>query len=267
MRNKIILITGCQRSGTTLLHLILNSHPQVHSIDEMHFDKQRMVEYINSSDFAPSVSFKLPVASHALKFIETLPDCRILWCVRDPRDVVASMIRLQLQYSENTKLAWAAHPNGVIREIRQAVEVLQGRLPGELADLVPRYQKNLKCTPLDWSQNDMALAGAFCWRLKQAMPALYEARDFATHIVNYEALTRHPEQELRQIMNFLDLAWDDRLLEHHTVHSGTSVGGTVNDRPVDTASIRRWPELLTAEDQDIIHTVCGQTAREYGYEF
>ncbi len=34
-----------------------------------------------------------------------------------------------------------------------------------------------------------------------------EARGFATRIVNYEALTRHTEQELQQIINFLDMAW------------------------------------------------------------
>ncbi len=266
MSNQIILITGCQRSGTTLLHLILDSHPKVHGIDEMQFNPQRTVEYINSPEFAPCISFKLPVASHALSFIESLQDRKILWCVRDPRDVVASMIRLQLRYSANTKLAWAAHPDGALREIRQTIDALQGQLPGELADLVPDYQKNLNRNPLEWSQNDMALAGAFCWRLKQAMPALYEARDFATRIINYETLTGHPEQELQQIMTFMDLAWDNQLLEHHTVHSGTSVGGTVNDRPVDTASIGRWPDLLTMEDQDIIHTVCGQTARDYDYE-
>ncbi len=83
MSNQIILITGCQRSGTTLLHLILDSHPEVHGIDEMQFNMQRMVEYINSPGLAPCVSFKLPVASHALRFIESLPDRKILWCVRD----------------------------------------------------------------------------------------------------------------------------------------------------------------------------------------
>ncbi len=128
-----------------------------------------MVEYINSPDLAPCVSFKLPVASHALRFIESLPDRKILWCVRDPREVVASMIRLQLRYSADTKLAWASHPEGAIREIRQTVEVLQEQLPAELADLMP--------------------------------------------------------------------------------------------------SIGRWPDLLTTEDLNIIRTVCGQTARDYGYVF
>jgi len=84
MSNQIILITGCQRSGTTLLHLILDSHPEVHGIDEMQFNPQRTLEYINSPGFAPCISFKLPVASHAFGFIESLPDRKILWCVRAP---------------------------------------------------------------------------------------------------------------------------------------------------------------------------------------
>ena len=35
MGNRTIMITGCQRSGTNLMNLILDSHPQVQGVDEL----------------------------------------------------------------------------------------------------------------------------------------------------------------------------------------------------------------------------------------
>ena len=49
MTNQIILVTGCQRSGTTMLNFVLDSHPDVHGIDEMQFDVNRMRDYLNSA--------------------------------------------------------------------------------------------------------------------------------------------------------------------------------------------------------------------------
>jgi hypothetical protein len=35
LMKKAIFITGCQRSGTNLLNLILDSHPQIKGVDEL----------------------------------------------------------------------------------------------------------------------------------------------------------------------------------------------------------------------------------------
>ena len=68
-----ILITGCQRSGTTLMNLILDSHPKIWGIDEDRFDFPSIYGYLSAPIPAPFVSFKLPRYAHIMPFIEMLP--------------------------------------------------------------------------------------------------------------------------------------------------------------------------------------------------
>ena len=48
MNNRPIIITGSQRSGTTLLNLILDSHPQIHGVDEMQFRNNTLQQYLDT---------------------------------------------------------------------------------------------------------------------------------------------------------------------------------------------------------------------------
>ncbi|MFQ5471145.1 MAG: sulfotransferase [Gammaproteobacteria bacterium] len=72
--NQPILITGCQRSGTTLLHLILDSHSNIHGIDEAYYEHERLHEYLDSAEFSKYVCCKLPRAASEFEFIKLLPD-------------------------------------------------------------------------------------------------------------------------------------------------------------------------------------------------
>lgn len=61
MSNQPILITGCQRSGTTMLNLILDSHPKITGVDEMEFRNENLPHYLSHINYHPFVVFKLPI--------------------------------------------------------------------------------------------------------------------------------------------------------------------------------------------------------------
>ena len=67
--NTPILVTGCQRSGTTLASLILDSHPLISSIDEMHFDTHHIDDYLTNQKFHPYVLLKLPTIAPEINSI------------------------------------------------------------------------------------------------------------------------------------------------------------------------------------------------------
>ena len=54
MSRKPILITGCQRSGTTLMSLILDSHPEIFNIDEYKFEYFAINTYLHGNLFTNS---------------------------------------------------------------------------------------------------------------------------------------------------------------------------------------------------------------------
>ena len=106
-----IIITGCQRSGTTLLNLILDSHPCIGGLEETYFRRyftvSKLQKALDEQAAPPILSIKLPMQSHMLHaIIEALPKrTRVVWLVRDPRAVVASMVNLHqrvtpLRFSE-----------------------------------------------------------------------------------------------------------------------------------------------------------------------
>ena len=261
-----ILITGCQRSGTTLLNLILDSHPGILGVDEMDFEKYH-AEKSKSGTAGRNrlVSLKLPMAAHSLEFIAGYDISKILWCVRDPRDVVASMINLQGDYQDRP-LVFAANPYGALGEISACLEALRDQLPTRLEQPLSRYRELLTKSYFSWEHRDMVLSSALCWVLKNQMPSRYDEAGIPYLVINYEKLVADPEKETRKVTNYLGLEWNDRLLKHHLLHHGISVGMTDNTRPVDSRSIGRWRNEFSPEELHLIQTICEGTANCFGYQ-
>jgi hypothetical protein len=103
----LFFIVGCQRSGTTMLESILNAHPDVRVIGEE--GRASYKYFFNQEDLAeisdPCVGLRIPVSTHELDRAIG-HGARVLFMVRDARDVVASMhraeqdARLQQLYAE-----------------------------------------------------------------------------------------------------------------------------------------------------------------------
>jgi protein-tyrosine sulfotransferase len=263
--NKPILITGCQRSGTTLLHLILDSHPDITGIDETDVKKASLNEYLNDPKYHPCVSFKLPIASYETGFIKTIPGIKVIWCIRDPRDVILSMMKLTLEISKDTTLPWVAHPGGAGSEIENSARALHKSMSDELIQLCKSYKVIAGKQPASWSQEEMVFVASLCWRIKQELLAIYYELGIAYMVLHYENLVKNPENTIRDVLQFVGLPWHDNVLKHHQLHSGVSVGGTVNSRPIDKSNIGKWADAFDTRVLSIIKTVCAGTAARYGY--
>jgi hypothetical protein len=265
--NKPILITGCQRSGTTLLSLILDSHPDIVGIDETQFEIKQINEYVTGEKYHPSVSFKLPAASHVLWFPKKVPGIKVLWCMRDPRDVVLSMLNLKLDLGD-TELPWAANPRGARQEIENIAKTLQQStgMDAALADLYITYKDIAAKDPFLWSREELVYVAALCWRLKQEILPVYNERGIAYRIVSYEMLVKEPENTIREILDFVELPWHANVLAHHLLHSGVSAGETRNDRPIDSLNTGKWKSSFDTQSLNIIKTLCFTVAAQYGYK-
>lgn len=265
--NRPILITGCQRSGTTLLHLMLSTHAHVHGIDEMEFDGNCLQKYVTAPDYYPRVSFKLPTYAQALGFIRSLLDVglRVLWCLRDPRDVIASMLRLQLRLNDRQSVPWVSHPLGGEREINHTFPVLMGRTKKALHSAMERYKK-IQNTPHDSrSPADLVFTSALCWRVKHELLPVYDKEGVPYTLVCYEKLIADPEKAIRPVLDFVGLSWDGNVLAHHRFHSGKRVGDTDAARPVDSTNTGKWKRVLSSRDLSMVSEVCGELPSRLGY--
>ncbi|MEJ2567145.1 MAG: sulfotransferase [Gammaproteobacteria bacterium] len=281
MSRKPILITGCQRSGTTLMNLILNSHPRILSIDEDRFSFPFLYSYLyaplpGAPDF---VAFKLPRYAHMLPFIEMLPAGKVLWCIRDPLDVVASMVKLRLNMQmggADVAIPWAAHPDGGWYEINSTYWALdeEQKRPlnaymAEFGRLTEKFM-NLAAAPENLKtieRRDCVFIGALCWRIKNYLPSLYRERNIDFQTVRYEDLVTNPGERIAELLAYLGAEWSDEVLMHHRHHSGTSIGETANTRAIDRRSLGTGKNSLSVEERELAATICGETAAAWNYSF
>lgn len=261
-----ILITGSQRSGTTLLHLILNSHPNILSTDEDSFDYAFINTYLNAPWFPPFVSFKLPRYAPVLSFIKNLNGIRVIWCIRDPMDVVWSMIKLQMPLDKNNSVAWAAHPSCAQSEILNSYFILDNAARLSLSSDMNRFEQIINKKPKERNRQDCIFLGALCWKIKNEIPSLYQEQNIDFYTIRYEELVNNPEVKIKEILNYVGANWSDNVLKHHEFHDGVSIGNTPNTRPIDNSGVGGGMKNLDSEEIELIKDVCATTADKRNYK-
>jgi sulfotransferase family protein len=201
-----VFVVGCQRSGTTLLRLMLDSHPNLSCGPETRFLQQfaaltgeswdrlglygfppeywhaKAAEFFDGfqTDYARARGKsrwvdKTPRYALSMDYISTLfPTCQFVHVVRDGRDVVVS---------HKDRWGWWSAVKAVEKWPRyiKAARASAASLPGD------RY-----------------------------------------HEVRYEELVRDPESTMRTLLAFLGEEWDDAVL-HHDEHPH-DVGGQYAER-------------------------------------
>jgi hypothetical protein len=90
-------------------------------------------------------------------------------------------------------------------------------------------------------------------------------------MVRYEDLVLQPEKTLREVFDWLDEPWSDRLLEHDKVHAerGTArrvEGATRSDQPIVTDRLAAWTEGRTPQQRQVLVDRVGDLAGFYGYD-
>jgi hypothetical protein len=241
-RPRRVFIFGCHRTGTTLMRLVLDSHPQIHCFDEWKcYEAVLKDEYLNSKN-APIVGLKMPnwtewviESEHYRKFYNGDP---IIFMMRDVRATIASMLKLPTGrgcffngVQNAIDVIWPADPHRRFRdECTEEIKRIE-------ADTHPTYRK-----------------AAFFWKYKTSKYLEMVKLGWPVLPIHYEMLVHSPAAHLKIISQFLDIPWDENLLGHHQlphdeVFNGLAVGNTAIDRPIDTSSTWQWKDIFTEEQE------------------
>jgi len=251
----VFLISGCQRSGTTLLGLALQAHKDITLFEE---DQSRFQERVGETlllkfpacleydaQNPQLIGFKAPRDSHRLlRLIESKPDLKTLWLHRSALQVAASMVSLNIN-GVSWAMGWAP------REIRKYLTAFDD----------PALTQDFSHAQALGNDRAKELAfAALCWRAKAAQFKYYQ-----THIpdnlirIDYDELVQTPRSTLTRITAYLDLDWDENLLKHSDVLAPEMrPGETSTQRPIDGSSLDKWRSHLTPADQDIITRYKGE---------
>jgi hypothetical protein len=250
-------ILGCQRSGTTLVRLVLECHPLVGCLDE-----QRAYRALALDEPLPAdklcLGFKVPRWTEVLaepcfhdeQLGRTVAGVYrgepLIFLLRDVRDTVASMLRLPANRRQSWLDFWGR------RELARQMQSPAFR---------DRFGREIE--RLHAGGEAAHLAGALYWKYKTQAYFDYSDHGWPVCPVRYEDLVAAPEHHLRRVLGALDVPWHPGVLDHpqfpHTEVStdGTTTGKTDPRRPIDARSVGQWRRDFSAEEEAGIRLIVG----------
>jgi hypothetical protein len=248
-----IFIIGAMGSGTTLLRLMLDSHPHIAIPGETGF-----MRAYNAHQFIP---FKWSGRNWAR---------RLGWSRQElDRELAQFYEHLFMRYVErHGKQRWGEktplhtfHIDDMARLYPESVFVGIVRHPGgEVASCMSRFGHSLSRATYHYLRYTKEL-------VRQA--SRYPERFV---VLRYEDLVLQPERALRELLDWLGEPWSDQVLDHHTIQGGR--GGKLKvegrsrvDDPIDTARVTKWARTMDPDVKRRIERRLGRLGEFFGYSF
>lgn len=279
-------IIGVPRSGTTLLRLMLDAHPDLAIPSETHYMSEVCKLKLGSTDLRKEfVSllvnyFSWPDLGMSQSDLESAIDKVQPFNLGDG---LRSIYRFYAQ--RHGKVRWGDKTPNYIEIIEHISELLpEAHYVHIIRDgrAVAASMLKMKFNKLG---NDYAALG-MAWKDK-IQKARKTSKSHNYLEISYENLVSNTSIELNRICNFLDLRFDHRMLDYYKTASqrleefqpwyrnGRLMSGGDRDyrihihrhtsRPPDQDCTESWRGILTKDDIDDIESVAGDLLEELGY--
>lgn len=246
-----IFIVGTQRSGTTLLRLILDAHPRIAIGPETGF--MRAVKTIKEiPDFHAGKGWYEP---YGLSEEELNQRIREFY-----GSIFDDFARKQGKERWGEKTPFHRHHIGEIAAIFPRCQFLaMVRHPGAVAQSVGQWGYGWEHALQDWVRSNRSIL-----RKAEALGA------DRVHVVRYEDLLLDSRRTIEEVIWFLDEPWDERLMSHHEVQAGrqgaaVTDGGTRVAEPLDPSRVDQWRTEVTEAELESMEAIAGELMRELGY--
>lgn len=246
-----IFIVGVPRSGTTLLRMILDSHPVVMCGPEAPWiagrgwdhpsNFRQLAEFMAYDEWGAVKGFSeldeddvyraMGTAIHELLQAATRREGKQRWADKTPENIVAVPTIRRMFPSAR-----------FVHVLRDGRDVALSTQRGEWAKIVYERRK---------VRNTYANALRRWARWVDTFHKHVRVLDVAWTEVRYEQLVQQPEATICNLLDFLDLKWSDAVLqpyaaEHDIIDpEGEGVQSFFDRRTIDTSAVFRWKEELS----------------------
>ncbi len=278
-------VVGPPRGGTTMLRLLLNSHPEVCVPPETVFFPFLLRNAESYGDFGTRERIEAFARDVAAASAETGQTVATVFST-SPEEIAAAVEAAKVScYAE----AFAAFMGLVAG--RQEKRVWGDKTPFYTAfiEVLAQCFPNARFIALVRDPRDVAeslhrtewgrkwypslLDAGMRWRyaimaIERAAPRLGPERLLA---VRYEDLVADPERWARDICSFLHLDFDERMLRFHEtatreVPEGSKAWHQSTLEPISGSRIGRWKQRYSPEEIGLIEIACKPEMRRWGYE-
>jgi len=269
-----IFIIGCQRSGTTLLRLILNSHSKIAIPEEGTFWMPLLRRYKNK----PYENILKKDLKHILNYIIKNHQFK-LWCI-DPSPLIENILKLKhcslrdlmkmfYEYyaSVQNKEIWGDKTPSFFRMIPVLHKLFpEARFIHVVRDGRDLYLSRKKINPL---MKFISLS-AIEWRYKvnKIRKDLSKIPSEKSIEIRYEDLVRDPQNILKKICAFLRIDYEDKMLNFWK-ESHKYIGKHHSDlifKPISSKSVGKYKKELSYRNLRKYEILAQNLLREYGYD-
>lgn len=273
MGSEPIFVVGAGRSGTTMLQLMLNAHPNIAIIGELHyFDTiqqiQKWVPELNSPGSIDKFKYYLRRCEHysLIPFMDELVDCV---CERLVDAPLPSYEKFYQFIMEEYAVRQSASRFGekTPANVRYLDELLQIFPDAKIVHLVRDPRAVAASTVKMPGASRNVLIHALSWKYDILLGRY--AKERAAYIeVRYEDLVQYPREELKRITAFIGENYDEHMLNFHKSASKFLKNEPWKDgtkEPVNAAPIDKWKQQLTPSETLVVESVSGSVMDKFNY--
>lgn len=284
-RPPVPFVVGMNRSGTTLLRMMLDAHPQLTIPPETHF-VPGLIKAAREPDATPEDALEAMKSARewgdfGFSDEEMLGRLRALAAI-EPGPAVRTFYDAYTE--QRGKPRWGEKTPTYV----QKMKLIQRALPEARFVHVIRDGRDVALSVLDRTVRDLTAADvARRWQKK-----ITKAREDSPKLrhyteVRYEDLILDTEPVLRGVTEFIELPWDDAMLAYHE-RSGERLremaralpgDGRAQElsverrmathemttRPPSAERVARWRTQMSAEQRAEFEAVAGELLTELGY--
>lgn len=238
-----VFLVGAERSGTTMLRLMLDHHPMIAWLNEFEY----AVDMVDDGGRPPALG----------TYTAWLKQHRIFGATgfaidpeHDYQGLVHSFLE-QRRVREQKRLIGAT----VHRHFDRLLHLFPGarfiHLIRDPRDVAPSVIK------MGWAGNVYAACSAWveAERVWDSIEGELEAERFVQ--IRYEELLAHPERELTKACGLIGVEYDPAMLDFH---EDTSY------QPPDASASQRWKKTLSDKQITLIESRCAEILQRRGYE-
>jgi hypothetical protein len=280
--NPRVFVVGCPRSGTTLLQRMLDSHPRLAVANDTHFVPAAV------EGMAPDPALPLtPEIVERVRRYRTRAGKGFdrLELPTDALDRAAASARTYSElvtalYSEFAALRGKPFAGEKTPDYVRHLPLLRALFPWAKVVHLVRDGRDVSLALLEWAQDgkgpgrlklwhENPTATCALWWHWQVSSGRRDAAVYgsAYHEVRYETLVATPEETLRELADFLELPFDDRMLAYHLGRTRTKPGLPTNKAWLPpTPGVRDWRAQMPRHDVELVEALVGDLLDDLGYE-
>jgi hypothetical protein len=279
-------VVGATRSGTTLLRLMLDAHPDVGIPSETHFF-HKLVKRSERARISPELLADTIITHKRWgDFHLDAGELRARFDEIEPFNLSDALRAFYGLYAEkHGKTRWGDKTPGYLRYMRRIEWVLpEARFIHLIRD---GRDVALSVLPMNWGPSSITEA-AELW--VERVTIAREQGALVNHYMEakYEDLVTETETTLRRVADFLELPWDSAMLDYHEraeerlkekardlprkksrgdqPAAARMASHAMAKQPPDPKRIGRWRTEMSADDRELYESVAGELLAELGYE-